>query len=76
MRLFSPKTLLRGEGLGVLALSLLAYSPLRGSWLLFGVLFLVPDMSMVGYALGPKAGSRAYNVVHTYLAPMVVGLAG
>jgi hypothetical protein len=75
MNVLSPRPLLKMEGLGVLAGACFAYPHLAGSWLLFGVLFLTPDVSILGYALGTRAGAWTYNTVHTYLAPLLVGLA-
>jgi len=65
----APRTLLRVEGLVVLVAAIAAYRMVSGSWLLFGALFLVPDVGALGYLAGPSAGARAYNAVHTYLAP-------
>jgi hypothetical protein len=69
----TPRLLLRGEGLIVLGAATLAYHNLGGSWGLFALLFLVPDISLVGYLAGPRAGALAYNAVHTYLAPALLG---
>jgi len=30
------------------------------------LIFFVPDLSMLGYALGPKVGAYSYNTVHLY----------
>lgn len=67
----SPRLLLRFEGFATLALALLTYQLLHGSWLLFLALFLVPDLSMLGYTGGPRVGSAIYNSVHTYLGPAI-----
>lgn len=66
-------TVLRLEGAAVLVASLLAYRALGGPWLWFGILFLAPDLSMIGYLRGPLLGARIYNLVHTYAAPALVG---
>lgn len=70
----APKLLLRLEGLAVLGMSLLAYSHLGVSWWLFAVLFLVPDLSMLGYLAGPSKGAVFYNLGHSYLLPAVLGV--
>jgi hypothetical protein len=67
------KILLRLEWLTVLAAALVAYGQLGFSWLLFAVLIVAPDLSMLGYLVGPRVGAIAYNVVHTLLAPAIVG---
>lgn len=69
-----PNVLLRLEGAAVLVLSVGAYGVLGGGWVLFGLLLLVPDVSMAGYLKGPVWGSRLYNTAHTYVLPL--GLLG
>ncbi len=64
-----PRFVLRLEGLAVLVAAVIGYGTLGGSWVLFAVLFLVPDISMTGYLGGPRAGAMTYNVVHSYVAP-------
>ena len=76
LRFLRPATLLRAEGVALLALSVLLYWVNGGSWLLFGVLLLAPDLSMLGYLAGPKTGAAIYNAFHTYAMPAVVGALG
>jgi hypothetical protein len=71
-----PNLILRAEGLGVLVAASWAYGALGGSWWLFAVLFLAPDLSMLGYVRGPRVGALAYNLGHTYLAPLVLAALG
>ena len=54
-----PRTWLRLEGLAVLVASVLMYRWQRGSWTAFLVLFLVPDLSTLGYLAGPAFGADA-----------------
>jgi hypothetical protein len=68
----TPRPLLHLEGAAVLALSLLAYYGTHGSWVLFAVLFLAPDLSMAGYLAGARVGSITYNAVHTYVGPLAL----
>jgi len=68
-----PRTILRIEGLTVLVAALAAY--LGPLWLL-AVLALALDLSMFGYLAGPRIGSYAYNLVHTYVLPLALGAAG
>ncbi len=74
-----PALLLRWEALCLVFATLVAYSMLlHSSWLLFLLLFLVPDVSLLGYALSqplrlPAAFAPAlYNVAHTYSLPLVL----
>lgn len=67
-----PRFLLHLEGAVVFAAAVYAYIHLEGGWLLFVLLFLAPDVSILGYALGTQAGSRAYNAAHTYALPLLL----
>jgi hypothetical protein len=67
-----PALLLRLEGLIVVVGAVAFYAHLEGSFLLFVLLALAPDLSMIGYGKNPRIGSVAYNVVHTYVAPGVL----
>jgi len=68
--------LLRLEGLAVLAAALAAYHGLGASWTAFALLLLAPDLAMLGYRAGPAVGAAAYNAVHTYVGPAVLGALG
>jgi len=68
----NPRPLLRLEGAAVLIVSLLSYHWSHGSWLPFALLFLVPDLSLLGYAANVRVGAITYNAVHTYLGPLVL----
>jgi hypothetical protein len=68
----NPRPLLHLEGAAVFALSLLAYHWNHGSWLLFVLVFLVPDLSMIGYIVNVRLGSLTYNAVHTYVGPLAL----
>lgn len=76
LRFLRPATLLRVEGVALLALSVLLYQKNGGSWLLFGALLLAPDLSMLGYLAGTRVGAALYNAFHTYAMPAVVGALG
>jgi len=67
----SPRSLLFLEGGAGLIVSLLAYHRQRGSWLLFAILFLTPDLSMLGYLGGVRLGAATYNAIHTYVGPLL-----
>jgi len=69
----STATILRLEGAAVFVASLLVYRALGGPWLWFAILFLAPDLSMIGYLRGPVLGARIYNLVHSYVVPALVG---
>ena len=58
--------LLHIEGFAVLVLSLYFYGYSQFSWVLFFILLLAPDISMLGYLLNNKVGAMLYNLFHTY----------
>jgi hypothetical protein len=64
---------LRLEGLAVAALSLVLYARTGASWWIFATLWLVPDLSMLGYLRSPCWGARIYNAAHTYVVPTALG---
>ena len=66
-----PSFLLRVEGGTILTLSVLLYRQNHASWLLFGLLFLAPDLFMLGYLAGVHIGAAIYNFAHTLLTPVV-----
>jgi hypothetical protein len=68
--------LLRAEGAAAFGASLVAYQAMHGSWLVFALLFLVPDLSMLGYLAGRRTGAAAYNLGHSYLSPAALAAAG
>lgn len=67
---------LRAENLFIFGIALLAYHWLDASWFTFLFLFLLPDLSMLGYAAGKKIGAASYNAAHSYIAPVVWLLIG
>jgi hypothetical protein len=71
-----PTLLLKLEDALLLVAILYLYTHLHLSWLLFTVLFLVPDLSMLGYLANPRAGAAAYNLIHTYILPLLLLAAG
>jgi hypothetical protein len=72
----TPRLLLRIEGLALLAAATIGYHAIGGSWGVFAVLILVPDATLIAYAIGPRAGAFAYNAAHSYIAPAALGLLG
>ena len=60
----------------MLAAALTLYFDAGFGWLLLLVLFLAPDLSMLGYLAGPRVGAATYDVAHTYALPVAVGAVG
>ena len=55
------------------ASSLLLYRFVEARWAVFFVLFLWPDLFMVGYLLNAKVGAHFYNLAHTDAFPLALG---
>jgi Domain of unknown function (DUF4260) len=72
----SLRTVLRLEGLAYFAAALMIYMMLRGSWLTFIILFLVPDVAFLAYLAGPRIGALAYNTLHSTIGPIALALLG
>lgn len=69
------KIILRIEGLCILLACLLAYEKFGAGWGIFALFFLVPDLSMLGYLAGSKAGALLYNIAHSYIgAALILGI--
>ena len=66
------RILLRLEGLTLFAGMVLLYAAWGGSWWVFFILFLVPDLSFAAYLAGPKTGAIVYNAAHSYMAPVAL----
>jgi hypothetical protein len=71
-----PPSLVRVEGLAVAAGALALYADGGHSWLLFALLVLAPDLSMLGYVGGTRAGAAVYDLLHTLTWPVALGAAG
>ena len=67
-----PNPLLRLEGFALGLVAAAAYFALDGSPLLFVVLVVAPDVSMVGYLVDSAWGSRLYNLAHGLTLPVLL----
>lgn len=72
----APNVLLRVEGLAATALAAFAYWHWGAGWGVFALLFLAPDLAMLGYLAGPRTGAIAYNLAHTHAGPLACLAAG
>jgi len=70
------QTLLRLEEAALAALAVWLFVRLDVAWWWLAVLFLAPDLSMLGYLAGPRAGALLYNLAHHKGAAVVLYLAG
>ncbi len=71
-----PDIVLRLEALVELVVACIAYAHLYpGKWGWFALLFLMPDVSLLGYALpNKKIAAAIYNAVHSYVFPLALGV--
>ena len=70
------RTVLRLEGAAAFVAAIALYGHAGFPWLALVILFLAPDLSMLAYLAGPRAGALAYNLVHTYALALPLALAG
>jgi hypothetical protein len=56
--------ILRLEEVGLFLLSILLFAELGYAWWVFPLVLLLPDLGMIGYALGPSVGAATYNLTH------------
>jgi hypothetical protein len=70
------KTLLNLDELASLLLAVLVFAHLPYAWWWLPALFLVPDLSMLGYLAGPRLGAWCYNLAHHKLLALALGAAG
>jgi Domain of unknown function (DUF4260) len=71
-----PMYLLRIEEAGLLVAAVMLYGQLHFSWLLFGLLFLAPDLFMLGYLVNAQVGAALYNLGHVVFVPLGVFAVG
>jgi len=67
-----PTVLLRIEEATLFILTVALYHRLHASWILFAVLFLAPDIFMLGYLAGPRVGAACYNLGHWLAMPLAL----
>ena len=71
-----PGTLLRLEGGVVFGAAIALYVHEGFSALAFVLLILAPDVSMLGYVAGNRAGALLYDLVHFEAWPVALGVVG
>lgn len=71
-----PRWLLHVEGAFVFVLAVYFYRAGHFSWRPFALLFLAPDLFMLGYFINGNWGAAIYNLVHTLSGPIILLLLG
>jgi hypothetical protein len=64
--------LLHLEGVAIFLFALMAYEFMGFQWGIFVLLFLVPDLSFLGYFHSSRVGAIAYNTMHSYILPLML----
>jgi len=70
------KTTLKLEELALFLLGIFLFAQLPFAWWWILVLILTPDIGMVGYLFGNKAGAISYNIFHHRGIAVAIYLAG
>jgi hypothetical protein len=72
------KYLLKAEAIVpfIISVVLLNTLPVHFAWWAWILLFLAPDVSMIGYVLNNNAGAFVYNLFHHQLLAVLVWVAG
>ena len=65
-----PALFTRIESLFIFAVAVIAYAHFNLSWWTFTLLFLVPDITMLGYLRNARIGAVVYNIGHSYFIPV------
>lgn len=60
------------EEVGQFLLAILLFMQLDYAWWVFPACLLLPDISMLGYAVNPRVGAVAYNIFHHKLTALLV----
>lgn len=70
------KNTLKLEEAMMLALSLFLFQQENFSWTWFAILFLAPDLGMLGYLINSQTGAVTYNLTHHKGIAVIIYLAG
>lgn len=70
------RSLLKLEELAMLGISIYALYMLKVDWWYYLILALGPDIGMLGYIIGNKAGAICYNLFHHKGIALAVFVAG
>lgn len=68
--------LLKLEYLALFLLSIVIFYTTDYVWWLYLVLFLIPDVGMIGYMINTKVGALTYNLTHHYSVAVMCLMSG
>ena len=63
---------LRMECFLVFLITLYLFHKLGGNWLMYGLVMVGIDISLVGYLVNNHVGGLVYNIGHSYIIPRIV----
>ena len=63
---------LRLEGLSTAIVGMTGAWICSATWWQVAIFAMAPDLSMLGYVLGPRYGAWMYNIAHTYTLPLLL----
>lgn len=69
-----PRLFLHIEGLTILVGTLILYAHLEFKWSIFFLLLFVPDLPLIFYGIDKRFASITYNIVHSIVLPIILGL--
>lgn len=55
-----------------LSIALLLIYGHMGNWMLIPILYLIPDITTLGFLISVQTGEKAYNLSHTLFIPIVL----
>jgi len=58
------KNTLKFEEFAMFILGFLGFLYFGGTWFLFLLMLLLPDLGMIGYVINPVVGAYTYNILH------------
>lgn len=64
--------IIRLENAALATAGLVAYYLSGAGWLMFALLFLVPDIAFAAYLFGPRIGAFGYNCLHSWIGPALL----
>ncbi|OWR15006.1 DUF4260 domain-containing protein [Chryseobacterium sp. VAUSW3] len=70
------KILLKLEYVSLFLIGVLAFIQTGISWWWFAAMFFLPDLSMLGYMAGSKAGAFFYNIFHHFTVGILCFVVG
>ena len=73
-RLVHLPNILKIEEVAMLVLSIVLFNQLHFVWWWYLVLFLAPDISMLGYLINTRIGAYSYNFFHHKAVGIIIGL--